>query len=231
MSLMTSAALGLGVGAACGAAWAAVALTTGYEYSMLTVGFGVAVGAAVAISAGKDAGNRTGILAVLATLGTVLGARLLVIDRLVGDERAAVIESVREVSDDEAMIHLAIMHAANAAEEGRQLAWPLGASFETADEAIDFPPEIWSAAVSTWRGFTPEEQDRFRTLVRETVEAEWTAAAGGQVDAAFTGSFSSRASAAIFMACIMAFAIGRTRFEGGPSAAAGVGAAEGHEGD
>jgi 3-hydroxybutyryl-CoA dehydrogenase len=55
-------------------------------------------------------------------------------------------------------------------EAGRELEWPPGSSWETAEYERDYPADLWADAKGRWEYMLPSEQDEYRTAHIEYVE-------------------------------------------------------------
>lgn len=152
------------VGGAIGVAiWVLVGYATNYEVGWIAWGIGFLVGVGVRYGAhlgseGESAAQ--GVVAALLAISSILTAKYLVFELVVGSVDAA---AVREMIDDESLVvAIADEIAAEAIERNQPVTWPAGITYEMASEKDHYPPAIWRQAEAQWSGLGPVEQERRR---------------------------------------------------------------------
>lgn len=183
-------------GALGAAAWAVVALFTGYEVGWIAWGLGWLVGYGVAF------GNRgvsyspraTGVLAVAITLlaipaGKYAGVQL----SIPGDDDLVELLLENTRNDEYAVSFLADEVVEELTASGRFLDWPLGVDPSLASTRWEYPEEVWGEAEARWTGMSPNEKDEFRSDVearsRANIEAHLPEIRAAIGQGAFLGSF------------------------------------------
>jgi hypothetical protein len=159
------------IGGAIGAAiWVAVVYFTNYEIGWIAWGVGITTGLGVA-AACKDGGMVTGVLAAIIALVALLAGKYIVVQLFVdegfGDVASEYAQNITEVN---LIAAIADDVAIEYEEAGRELEWPPGSSWETAEYERDYPADLWADAKGRWEYMLPSEQDEYRTAHIEYVE-------------------------------------------------------------
>ena len=173
-------ALAFGVAGALlgGAIWVGIGYFTGYELGFLAIGVGAACGVGVAMGANGRAGVEGGILAATLAVFAIVGARYFIVKLALMDmARQAMAESsdfASDAGDDEYWISvIADQLIENMGDDAEYLQWPM--DDESLDDDVianDYPSEIWSQALGTWRGMSASERERFCAVARSEMARE-----------------------------------------------------------
>jgi hypothetical protein len=159
------------IGGAVGAAiWAAISYATNYEIGWIAWGIGGLVGFFVRAVAGEEEegfgpGATAAVLAILAVLGGKYAAYAMLISS-VGS-----IDVPVDVSDNTMIVAEAdaIVEAREA--QGQRVVFPAGKTVETAENAADYPPDIWQQAQKQWESLPAEQKEQKREAHRQEMAA------------------------------------------------------------
>ncbi len=123
----------------------------------------------------EDASFAKGALACIMAVGAIFLAKFLVFSLLTsgrGSEPVVHRAMPKRFDDEEMVAAMAGDLADEATERGEKIAWPPGASLDTAAQKSDFPPNIWKNAQDRWNRMGPKERQeatRVRMLLAMAV--------------------------------------------------------------
>ncbi|CAE7230895.1 unnamed protein product [Symbiodinium necroappetens] len=146
------------IGALLGAAvWAAIYHYADFELGLVAWGVGIAAGVGVRVAMYDSSCNMSGVIAlVCACVG------------LVGGKYAGVKLDVNEFmegsyNESQLLHHARVVIADDIAlswqDQGRELAWPEGMTYEEAWDQSDYPVDVWRAMEETWDGLPESERE------------------------------------------------------------------------
>lgn len=161
--------------------WAALAYYTGFEIGYLAWGIGLLVGIAVAKGAGAQS-QALGAVAVLITVLSICGGKLLVIDVLLDEQMADVgadpnSQSPDQFDESDMIARIAGAKASQREEAGETIDWP-EIDFESmSEEEFDnfpvekqFPPALWAEAKTEWLALPDTEKQQRREAAAEEMK-------------------------------------------------------------
>jgi hypothetical protein len=174
--------------------WAGIALFTGYELGWIAWGIGGLVGFGVLVGSAGEKSSASGVVAVVLAVLTLLGAKYVTVQMLLGDDTQITEAFVSGLQDDELVVsYLADDVAAQFADEGRPVNWPAGVDPSQATTRVEYPPDVWAVAQERWNGMSQTEREQFRTELADMVSANVTEAMdvirGELTQVGFMGSF------------------------------------------
>jgi hypothetical protein len=174
--------------------WAGIALFTGYELGWIAWAVGGLVGFGVLVGSAGEKSSASGVVAVVLAVLTLLGAKYVTVQMLLGDDAQITEAFVSGLQDDELVVsYLADDVAAQFADEGRAVNWPAGVEPSQATTRVEYPPEVWAVAQERWNGMSQTEREQFRTELADMVSANVTEAMdvirGELTQVGFMGSF------------------------------------------
>src|SRR5687768_2424976 len=134
-----------------GAVWVGIGYATGYEIGFLAIGVGFACGAGVAMGTKGHAGTNGGLLAAVLAIGSILGARYVIVQLAVSDWiREAAADSMPGLHDDEYWTaYIAHRMMVDLEYSGSDIDWPSEDDVYD-DVASSYPPQIWAEAQRNW---------------------------------------------------------------------------------
>lgn len=174
--------------------WAGIAYFTGYELGWIAWAVGGLVGFGVLLGSAGERSNTAGILAVVVAVISLLGAKYMTVQLLLGDDEQITEALVSGLDDDELVIsYLADDVAAHFTAEGRRVDWPVGVDPTQATTEAEYPVDVWAVAQDRWDGMSPTEREEFRDQLAAVVTANLTdamdAIRGELAQVGFMGSF------------------------------------------
>jgi len=111
--------------------------------------------------------------------------------------------------------------------EGRELAWPEGATVENGVREADYPPDVWREAEARWAAMPADEQAAFEASVFETARRNLDMMRKSATETGFMSSFSPYDVLWLALAVITAFQIANQVKQ--PAAPADNGPAQGDQ--
>ena len=155
--------------------WAGISSVTGYEIGWIAWGVGGLVGLGC-VWASKGQGNLLGSVAVVITILSILAGKYFAVEfsirNEIGSEQGVLQSALAEIRDDEVTIsYLADQIIEERQAMGDVIQWPAGVNPDEATRQSDYPPAIWSRALSTWEAMSPEEREEYRGQLAEQIQA------------------------------------------------------------
>lgn len=187
---------GVVAGAVGAAIWAAISYYGNVEIGYVAWGIGILVGVAVAAT-GKNTA-LAGVAAVLITIVSLLAGKYAAIELAMQNDFGSVEDAIAELktdtSDQDFIVHLADQIVFLREDQGQEINWPEGMSFEDAYEQADYPADIWNEADGKWQSSSPDERESIRqeyyTLTEANMRANWDAFGNQVREQGFMASFS-----------------------------------------
>jgi hypothetical protein len=158
------------IGGAVGAAiWAGISYASNYEIGWIAWGIGGIVGFAVRFVAGEEEegfgpGATAAVLAILAVLGGKYAAYAMAVSSIGSIGPVDVSDNVMIVAEADA-----IVEAREA--QGQRVVFPPGKSVQNAENAADYPPDIWQQALKQWESLPAEQKEQKREGHRQEMAA------------------------------------------------------------
>jgi hypothetical protein len=166
MRLLLAASAGLLAGLVGAAVWAAISYYANFEIGWIAWGIGGLVGV-VMFATSQEGSPALGGFAVLITVLSIAGgkyaASTMSADKYLKDLPTEYTDSYL---DAHVTIGIAKTIANERIEAGQTLDWPRDATVESADQAEDFPADIWQEANATYQAFAPEKRAEYRQTRR-----------------------------------------------------------------
>ncbi len=152
---IVAAAIGGFIGASI---WAAITYFSGYEIGWIAWGVGFVVGLAVRVAAGNESGVGPGAVAAVGAVAALLAGKYAAIHFLVEKELAEM--PTMSMSAEDMMVSIADEVVEEMETAGKTLNWPAGQTVETAEQADQYPAEVWTEATTRWAAIPAEEQQK-----------------------------------------------------------------------
>lgn len=145
--------------------WAAIAYYMEYELGLLAWGIGAAVGAAMMAGAGQLADTKTGAVALVIALVSIVGGKFFAVEMTMGDLESQYSEDEERVMNDDvyATTYIADAIVEEYNEQGKALNYPAGADYDWPDGPEDYPGDVWAEATAEWESMSEQERADFRT--------------------------------------------------------------------
>ncbi|UCG89211.1 MAG: hypothetical protein JSW71_12000 [Gemmatimonadota bacterium] len=174
--------------------WAGIAYFTGYELGWIAWAVGGMVGFGVLVGSARERTNSAGVIAVVVAMAALLGGKYMTVHLLLGDDSQITEAFVSGLQDDELVIsYLADDVAAQFADEGKPVDWPVGVDPSQATTQVEYPPDVWAVAQGRWDAMSHTEREQFRaeleTMVSANVTEAMEAIRGELTQVGFIGSF------------------------------------------
>lgn len=147
------------------AAWAGVAIVTGYEVGWIAWGIGALVGYSVALG-NKDRSRSptaAGVIAVAITALSISAGKYAAIQLTMPSDAELVEMFTQGFAEEEYVISfLADEVVGEYAAAERPVEWPADVDPAQASGQADYPADVWSEAASRWGAMSESEQASFR---------------------------------------------------------------------
>ncbi|MEO1007405.1 MAG: hypothetical protein AAFX79_02455 [Planctomycetota bacterium] len=150
--------------------WGVIAYHTGYEIGWIAWGVGVLCGIGAVAGSGGRTGDGTGILAAVVALAAIAGGKLAAWEVSYSD--AEQMFETTEFDDDILMSLIADDVAQQYMEEGIEIDWPVGMTYEDAWLEEDYPADLWDDAMARWESSSPADQQIIREAYRNKFEED-----------------------------------------------------------
>ena len=153
--------------------WAGVSSFAGFEIGWIAWGVGGLVGLGC-VWGSKGQGNVLGSVAVVITIISILAGKYFAVEFCIrdeiGSEQGVLQSALAGIQDDEVAIsYLADEIIQERLANGDDVQWPAGVNPEEATRQSDYPPVIWSRALSKWEGMSPQEREQYRDQLTEQI--------------------------------------------------------------
>lgn len=173
--------------------WAGVAYFTGYEIGWIAWGVGGMVGLGC-FWASKGNSNQLGTIAVVITLLSILAGKYAAVEfgirSEIGSKEEILQNALAGLQEDEVVVsYLADEVIAVRQAKGDDIRWPTGVNPEEASQQSDYPPAIWSEALSAWEGKSPTEREAYRDQLAQRTRINVQAFFSDISVSGFFGSF------------------------------------------
>jgi len=153
--------------------WAGVSYFAGYEIGWIAWGVGGLVGLGC-VWAGKGSGNLLGTAAVVIAVLSIIAGKYVTVEfsirNEIGSEQGVLQSALANIQDDEVTIsYLADEVIQEREAQGGNIQWPSGVNPDEATRQSDYPPAIWSGALSRWQVMSPGEREEYRDQLAQQI--------------------------------------------------------------
>ena len=195
------------IGGVIGAAvWGAIAHFTGYEIGWIAWAVGALVGICVRVAAAGDSGAGLGAMSAVIALAAIAGGKYMAVYMVVEAEAKKFMAI--EFTDDQVKHYIAVQLVKENEKAGTEMKWPKGKSLEDAEEAEDFPPEVWKDMEARWAGMSVPERKDYRAQLQKSIMAEIKGATAGVAGSGLVDNLSPWDALWAILALSSAFRIG-----------------------
>lgn len=206
MNPITGSAIGAGIAGVVGAAvWAGIAYAFHIEIGWIAWGIGALVGLGAAVGAAGNADTRTGTLAAVIAVASIVGGKYAAVEFSLNH---AVTEIAGKVSTQDAINQITDEILKENADAGKKLKWPAGKDSDNWENSADLPPGIWDQACKRWADAGESDKQARLDGLRQQRAALVGAIAGSMKKDSFLKSFSLFDIIFGFLAIATAFKIG-----------------------
>ncbi len=188
MHLIKSGIGALIAGVIGGAIWAAIAYYAHVEIGWIAWGVGVLVGIGAVVGAGDRAEFTTGLLAAVIALASVAGGKYAAVQMEVS--KLIHEKGIDKVSEDDAKVFMARQLVEEYTKANKKLAWPKDMDEDSAEEAKDFPADLWKDTTTRWDGMDQKARDAYCQSVEEQRREAIAAFSNAVTQQGFQASFS-----------------------------------------
>ena len=157
------------------AIWAGISYGTGYEIGWIAWGVGALVG--FGVTSGTKGGTPAGMLAAVISILAIMGGKYTAVELVMNKELPRQSEMVEQVladlkNDEFVVSFLADQVVVQRAARGEVIPWPPGVVPDEAGKQSDYPPEVWSEAISQWNQMSKEDREAYRTEIGDTIRKD-----------------------------------------------------------
>ena len=167
--------LGLVLAGLLGAAWIAMAATTGYGTAQLGLAFGLIAGLCIRLCSGGEHSPVWSLAAAVIAVIVVFASGYFA-----PNSRRSQTTVEEQLTDEAMVVSTATQLAERWAMEGGELPWPEGVDASTASKRSDFPPALWQAASRQWQSMPPRVKARCREARKANLQQTGTGSFAGR---------------------------------------------------
>jgi len=151
--------------------WAGISAWTGYEIGWIAWGIGGLVGLGC-VKGGKGGGVPVAVIAVVITILSLVAGKYAAIEFIlagqVGNKDEFIETAIAELDGEDLVIsYLADDIIQERISRGEAVEWPEGSLPDEAAEQADYPPDIWTEAVSEWEHRSADDKAAYREELSE----------------------------------------------------------------
>ncbi len=177
MYSMGAALGGVGGGVLGALIWAGVAYAFQLEIGWIAWAIGGLVGFGVTLGNRGPGGTATGVLAVGISVMSILAGKYWAVQIAMPDADT-IVEAYAEQLDNEEFVvsYVADAVAEEFELEGKAVDWPAGVDPEQASTRAEYPPDVWTEALTRWSTLSDDGKTQFRNDREQEMRANVAAA-------------------------------------------------------